>query len=250
MKRFFIILLLILTFNSFAQTNLKFGISASSIIDYDFSNVYVFKSSFTTVNSHFPFKSSLNLQFNLSPKFSIISGYNLIYRYMEVNLYTTTVGALFYGCKMYTSEIPLLFRYNVNFEKSQLDLFCELGATFDYMYSTENVFGRYREILDFIIITTWGYFYTLNFPTPFIPAVHAKIGLSNEIGDDKGSFEVGVSYHYQIPKKIANEIIYYYNDGVGNVTRDNYEFFTRSSYLGIDFSYYLPFKITFSNHKK
>ena len=249
MRKFFALVLLILTLNSFAQTKLKIGLSASSIIDYDFSNVYFFKSSFTSINSYFPFKSGVNLKLELSPHVSIISGYQLTYRFMEINMYTTTVGNLFYGSKMYVSEIPLLFRYELGFKESHLGLFCELGPTFDFMYATENVFGRYREILDFIVITTWGYFYTLNFPTTFIPAFQAKIGYTNKIGNNKGVLDVGISYHYQLSKKIANELIYYYDDGVGNITKDNSEFFTRSSYLGIDFSYYFPFQINFLTAK-
>ncbi len=65
--------------------------------------------------------------------------------------------------------------------------------------------------------------------------------------NNNGEINVGVSYHYQIPKNISNEFDYYYADGVGNVTKEEWNFPTRSTYLALDIKYYLPFKVNLKN---
>jgi len=101
--------------------------------------------------------------------------------------------------------------------------------------------------LDYIVIAKWGYFYTMNLPSGITPALQAGIGFQNRIGKNNGMLQVGVTYHYQIPKNISNEFVYYYEDGVGNVTKEDWNFFTRSTYLALDLKYYLPFKVKLKN---
>ncbi len=243
MRKFLVIASLFIAFQTIAQPDIKFGISASAIIDFDFQQIYEYKTSYTTVNSYYPFKMGIDVMFRITPHHSIITGYNLLYRYMEVNLYTTTVGDYFYGYKMFTSEFPLLYRYDGILASDNFSLYCELGGSLDFMYAEENVFGGYREILDFIVIAKWGYFYTMNLPIGFTPSIQGGFGFKNNIGNNKGILQVGISYHYQIPKNISNEFDYYYDSGIGNITKADWNFFTRSTYLGLNLKYYLPYSI-------
>jgi hypothetical protein len=172
---------------------------------------------------------------------------------MEVNLYTTTVGDIFNGYKMFTSEIPILFRYDGILKSYNFSLYCELGGSLDFMYAEQNVFGGYREILDYIVVARWGYFYTMNLPSGITPSLQGGIGFQNKIGNNKGILLVGVNYHFQVPEKISNEFDYYYDNGVGNITKEEWNFFTRSTYIGLNLKYYLPFNINLGktkDHKK
>ncbi len=243
MRNIAVLVSLFIVVQSFSQSEIKFGLGASSIIDFDFQQVYEFKTSYTSVNSYFPFKVGVDVSFDITPNHSIITGYYLLYRYMEVNLYTKTVGDYFYGYKMFTSEIPILYRYSGILKSDNFSLYCELGGSFDFMYAQESVFGGYREILDYIVVAKWGYFYTMNLPTGFTPSIQGGFGFKNKIGKNKGLLQVGITYHYQLPKKISNEFDYYYEDGVGNVTKEEYNFYTRSTYLALSLKYYLPFGI-------
>ena len=249
MKKFFLFIFLISATLSFAQPNIKFRLSASSIVDFSFLKVYEFKTSYTSVHSYYPFKTGLNVMFKLPPHLSLSTGYNFLYRFMEINMYTTTVGDLCYGYRMYTSEIPLLLRYDWNSRNEHVGFFTELGTSFDFMYAEKNVFGRYRQIQDFIVVATWGYFYTMNLPKGFTTALQGGFGFVNNLGEGKGIIEFGANYHYQPKQKIANNFVYYYDNGLGNVTKENYNFLTRSSYFAIDFKYYLPFKINLQKDK-
>lgn len=250
MRKFLVIVSLFIAFQTFAQPDLKFGISASSVIDFDFQQTYEYQEAYTSINSYYPFKVGLDLTFRLAEDFSICTGYNFLYRYMEVNMYTNTVGNYFYGYKMYTSEIPLLFKYDGILKNDNFSLYCEFGGTLDFMYAQQSVFGGYREILDYIVVAKWGYFYTMNLPQSITPAIQGGVGFQNKIGNNKGILQVGVSYHYQIPKNISNEFDYYHDDGVGNITKEEWNFLTRSTYLGLDLKYYLPFKVKFKNSEK
>lgn len=83
----------------------------------------------------------------------------------------------------------------------------------------------------------------MNLPSGITPSLQGGIGFRNNIGKNKGTVHVGLSLHYQIPKNISNEFDYYYDDGVGNITKEEYNFLTRSTYLGLNLKYYLPFKV-------
>lgn len=247
MRKLLIIIFLFSTFQSFTQSEISFGVGASSIIDFDFQQIYEYKTSYTTINSYFPFKAGVDLKFRFAPDFSFITGYSLLYRYMEVNLYTTTVGDIFNGYKMFTSEIPLLFRYDGILKSDNFSLYCELGGSLDFMYAEQSVFGGYREVLDYIVVAQWGYFYTMNLPSGITPSFQGGLGFQNKIGNNNGILQVGINYHFQNPKKISNEFDYYYDNGVGKITKESYNFLTRSTYLAVDIKYYLPFKIKFKS---
>jgi hypothetical protein len=234
---------------TFAQSEIKFSIGAGSIIDFDFQQVYEYEKAYTSVNSYFPVKAGFDVQFSLTPKYSIITGYSFLYRYMEVNLYTIIVDNHFYGYKMFSSEIPLLFRYNGIFKNDNFSVYCELGGSLDFMYAQQSVFGGYKERPDFIGTATWGYFYTMNLPLGVTPAIQGGFGFTNKIGQNMGKVEVGISYHYQVPKNISNEFDYYYQDGVGNTTKEDWNFYTRSAYLALNLKYQLPIHIKLRNNK-
>lgn len=242
MRKFFIFVSFFCVFQTFAQHDLKFGISASSIIDFDFQQIFEYKKSYTAINSYYPFKLGLDLNYQVKPNFSIITGYSFLYRYMEVNLYTTTVGDYFYGYKMFTSEIPLLIRYDGILKNNNFSLFCELGGSLDFMYSQQSVFGGYREVLDFIVVAKWGYFYTMNLPLIATPAIQGGFGFQNKFENNHGILQVGINYHYQILKDISNEFDYYYDSGLGEFAKEDWNFFTRSTYLALDLKYYPPLK--------
>jgi hypothetical protein len=250
MRKIVLLIILFTGVQAFGQSELSFGIGASSIIDFDFQRIHEYKTSYTTVNSYFPMKVGADVMWRIAPNYSIITGYSFLYRYMEVNMYTSTVDELFYGYKMYTSEIPLLFRYDGILKKDHFSFFIELGGNIGFMYAQQNIFGRYKERPDFIGTATWGYFYTMNLPSGPIPAIQGGIGFNNTIGETRGMLEVGISYNYQVPKKISNEFDYYYQDGVGNTTKEDYNFNTRSTYLALSLKYHLPFKIKLSNDQK
>jgi len=250
MKNIAILVSLFIVIQSYSQSEIKFGIGASNIIDFNFQQVYEYKKSYTSVNSYFPFKVGVDLHFDISQNHSIVTGYNLLYRYMEVNLYTTTIGDHFYGYKMFTSEIPILYRYSWALKSDNFSMFCELGGSFDFMYARESVFGGYKEVLNYIVVAKWRYFYTMNLPSGFTPSIQGGLGFNNKIGKKGGTIQVSVNYHYQVPKKISNELYYYYEDGLGTIATEESNFFTRSTYLGFNLKYYLPFSIKLKNCEK
>lgn len=250
MRKLLVIITIFCSLYTFAQTDLKFGITASSIVDFDFQKIYEYQKANTTINSYYPFKVGADLSLQLSSDFSISTGYCLLYRFMEVNLYTITVGNIFNGYKMFTSEIPLLLKYNGILKKDKFSFFCELGGSLDFMYAQQSVFGGYKERPDYIGVAKWGYFYTMNLSSGITAALQGGFGFQNKIGKNKGILQVGISYHYQIPKSISNEFDYYYADGVGNVTKEDWDFYTRSTYLGLNLKYYFPIIIKLKNADK
>ena len=250
MRKIVVIISLFIGVQTFAQSELTFGVSAATIIDFDFQKIYEYKKTYTTINSYYPTKLGVDVMYRFAPNFSFITGYNFLYRYMEVNLYTIIVDNYFYGYKMFTSEIPLLFRYDGILNNDNFSLYCEFGGSLDFMYAQEAVFGGYKERPDFIGTATWGYFYTMNLPLGVTPAIQGGIGFNNKIGKNKGVLDVGITYHYQAPKNISNEFDYYFQDGVGNTTKEDWNFNTRSTYLALSLKYHLPVNLKFKDNKK
>lgn len=239
MKNLLTIIALLLVMHTLGQSKLNVDFSAGSFMDFSFQQVYEYKSSFVSVNSYYPFKTGLEVQARLSPHWSVVTAYQFLYRFMEVNCYTSVIGNRFNGYKMFTHEIPLRIRYQDIFQKQNMALFAEAGGSVDFMWAQQEVFGGFRELQDYIVVARWEYYYTMKLPA-LAPALHMAVGLSNTLGNHDHTFAIILEYHHQLPPKISNEFYYYYCDGVGNITNETYQFYTRSAYLGVKIQYALP----------
>jgi hypothetical protein len=249
MRKLLIIFLMVFSLQAWAQPNMRIGLNASTIYDFSNNKIYEYLSSYTSINSYFPFRTGVDIMVRFPRNMSILFGYKILYQYMEVNLYTSMIGQQFNAYRNFTSEIPILFRYDGIQLNEHNGLSVEAGFSLDISSPAQRTFGKYRQELDYIVTKTWGYFYSQTRPT-CVPSIECSIGLFNSSTKKPGFLELSVNFHYNIQNAIKNQFNYSYSDGIGNTTNDTYIFNTRNKYFCLSMDYYLPFKIDFTSNKK
>ncbi len=233
-----------------AQQTLGFKVSTGSFMDSRFSDIYTFRGSYVALHNYYPVSAGTELSYNITPRWSVLAGYNFLYRYIQVSLFTNNVGEVFGNTKTFSSEFPMILRYSYSFHHlDNFTIFSEAGISMDYSRSSQTEFGDRRDEYVMVVVFTYKYFYTLNFPQTITPSFHARIGISDFAGK-AGRFDFGIRYHLPLKKNIYNELYYYYSDNNNNTVTDTWEFYTKASYVGIDLDYTLPWEFKIAKNKK
>ena len=240
MKKILFASILLLCTQAYSQKLLKPSVITGAVYDYSLSDIYSFKSSYVSLNTFFPFKAGVHLEYPINDQFSFIAGYHFLYRYLEVNLYTADVGNIFDGTRFMSSEIPLFIKYTRKVKSAEhFRLFAELGASFDMILTSANTFGRYQNDIIGTLAITNGFIYTIDLPEFTFPVLHASFGFSTMIGK-KSTIDVLVNYHMQMKEEVIHVLYDYFTDHLQDPIIESMEYRSRLSYFGLEIRYGLP----------
>lgn len=236
MKSLLIILTLCISTSLIYAQKYQIGIHGGTFWDKGL-NVFLFqKNTFAYTHTSYHGIGGVTASMNISKQFSIISGYDFSYRYLEVNLFANNPVNSFTGSKLYTHSIPVMLEYK--FERTSFggkSIIFRAGGGLEIFTPEYKLFGMYNSETVFSVTYKYGLFFTMIPPKNPIPFLQGYIGFGDHLGKN-GNISIGAGYKLLL-SKFKYEMYYYFQNSNSPEVEQTFPITTTVSELSIDFAY-------------
>jgi len=233
-----------------SQNYLSFSLNAGQFSSHSFADIFsIDDDSYVSLRPFFPVQAGLGIHYYFHQKFSINTGFDFNYRYIDVTLLPYNMPNIFTGTKLYIYQVPLLFGRSFNLNDNLLLLNMKLGITLSTYDAQYQQFGRWLNTIIMSVVIRDGFFYTLLLTQGLNTAFNGKIAIDYNL-NKAGKISTGVNYNVPITKNIGHELYYYKKIDTTLMAENEFTYLERDAYLGVYLCWELPFKIYFNKNKK
>ncbi|HPD64067.1 MAG TPA: hypothetical protein P5050_01145 [Bacteroidia bacterium] len=228
---------------TYGQNKIGLTLTGGTFSNYSFSKIYLItdgtsdsNESCVSLRPFYSFQAGLCFNYYPHEKFFITTGFNYVYRYIDINLFPYNVPFIYTGTKLQTFQIPLKAGYILFRSKNNLSAGLSTGINISFYKAENQEFGKWQNTIVMTKLIRDGFFYTLKLPKSLSPEWLGSIDFGLPL-TSKLNLRTHLFFTCPFIKNLGHELFYYKRIDTSVIADKEFTFYERDIRVGLEIDF-------------